>query len=276
MVEGRRDYTGEEVEAARAVLLELGHILSEYWDGIVLVGGWVPYFITPQATAPHEGTKDVDLALNPRKLGESGYSTIGEILMQSLYQQDTKKAFRYYRTVPIKGRSVRVMVDFLTGSNGGDAEEGRLQEIQDVMASALHGCDVAFLDPVAQDFTGIFPDGGKDEVALRVASIPSFLVMKGFALHNRGGADGRKDAYDIYYCVKNYPGGVEALAALFHPYLENPLIQEGLSRIAEKFATLEHIGPQFVSDRGENKEEIERLRRDSYEQIQAFLNLLGK
>ena len=36
---GRRDYTQEEVEAARQVLTELAHILAEYWDGVVVVGG---------------------------------------------------------------------------------------------------------------------------------------------------------------------------------------------------------------------------------------------
>ena len=42
MVDGRRDYSEEEVEAAHAVLTELAHILREYWSGIVVVGGWVP------------------------------------------------------------------------------------------------------------------------------------------------------------------------------------------------------------------------------------------
>jgi len=38
----KRDYTAEAVEAARSVMLELSHLLGEYRDGIVIVGGWVP------------------------------------------------------------------------------------------------------------------------------------------------------------------------------------------------------------------------------------------
>lgn len=36
-----RDYSADQVEAARSVLLELVHLLGEYRDDIVVVGGWV-------------------------------------------------------------------------------------------------------------------------------------------------------------------------------------------------------------------------------------------
>ena len=156
---------------------------------------------------------------------------MGETLMQSLYQQDTKKPFRYYRTVTIATKSVRVIVDFLTGENQAVAD-GRTQIVQDVTASAMHGCDLAFLDPVEMEFTGQHPGGGQDTVTVRVASITAFVVMKGLALHNRGGDDGRKDACDICYCIRNFPGGIEALATRFQPYLSNALVQEGLTKIA--------------------------------------------
>ena len=38
----RQDYRAEGVEAARSVLVELVHLLGEYKDDIVLIGGWVP------------------------------------------------------------------------------------------------------------------------------------------------------------------------------------------------------------------------------------------
>jgi len=38
----RRDYTDEAVKAAKSVLIELTHLLGEYRDNIVLIGGWVP------------------------------------------------------------------------------------------------------------------------------------------------------------------------------------------------------------------------------------------
>lgn len=272
---GRRDYTAEEVRAARSVLIELTHLLSDYSAGIVVVGGWVPYFTIPQGSSPHEGTKDVDVALSPALIGKEGYKSMGEILLSALYQQDPKKPFRYYRSVPMEERRVSVIVDFLTGENEGQGENGRLQEVQDLMASTMHGCDVAFVDPIPMELTGEHPGGGRDTVTVKVASLPSFLVMKGLALHNRGGEDGRKDAYDIYYCLKNVPGGLETLADRFAPYLSHPVVQESLLKIAAKFKTLEHIGPRFVADRGDDEEEREFLRRDAFEQVSDLLKLLG-
>jgi len=48
----RRDYTAEAVEAAKSVLIELTHLLGEYRDNIVLIGGWVPELLIPQKPRP--------------------------------------------------------------------------------------------------------------------------------------------------------------------------------------------------------------------------------
>ena len=64
----RRDYTAEGVEAARSVLVELVHLLGEYKDDIVLIGGWVPEVLLPHYTGPHVGSLDVDIALNHQKI----------------------------------------------------------------------------------------------------------------------------------------------------------------------------------------------------------------
>ena len=37
-----------------------------------------------------------------------------------------------------------------------------------------------------------------------------------------------KDAWDIYYCLLNYPGGIDAPAEEFKPHLYHGLVQEGL------------------------------------------------
>lgn len=50
------------------------------------------------------------------------------------------------------------------------------------------------------------PEGGINTVEIAVCSVPALLAMKGFALQKRYK---QKDAYDTYYCVHNYPGGIE-------------------------------------------------------------------
>lgn len=49
----RSDYPALAVEAARSVLLELGHLLGQYRQHIVVVGGWVPVFLCPEPEEPH-------------------------------------------------------------------------------------------------------------------------------------------------------------------------------------------------------------------------------
>ena len=46
-----RDYSGDLVEAAHSVLLELVRLLGEYRDDLVVVGGWVPQLILPARRA---------------------------------------------------------------------------------------------------------------------------------------------------------------------------------------------------------------------------------
>ena len=47
MAEERLDYTAAAVDAAKSVLIELMHILGEYRDDMVLVGGWIPDLLIP-------------------------------------------------------------------------------------------------------------------------------------------------------------------------------------------------------------------------------------
>jgi tRNA nucleotidyltransferase/poly(A) polymerase len=87
MVVKRTDYTTEAVEAAHSVLLELSHLLGEYRDRIVIVGGWVPELLLGDINPPHIGSLDVDLALDHRKLSEEGYRTILQLLDSQGYKK---------------------------------------------------------------------------------------------------------------------------------------------------------------------------------------------
>jgi hypothetical protein len=98
--------------------------------------------------------------------------------------------------------------------------------------------------------------------------------MKGMALHDR---IKEKDAWDIYYCVKNYPGGNEKLSEDFKKHLGNNLVLEGLNKIAEKFESVDHYGPSAVADFDEVSDLEERafLQRDAFERIHDLLTRLG-
>lgn len=92
-----RDYSAEQVQAARSVLLELVRLLGEYREDIVLVGGWVPDLILPHAEQQHVGSIDVDLALDHRHLQEIGYETIQGLLQKRGYEPDPRQPFIFNR-----------------------------------------------------------------------------------------------------------------------------------------------------------------------------------
>ena len=271
----RRDYTAEAVAAAKSVLIELTHLLGEYRDNIVLIGGWVPELLISPKPRPHVGSIDIDLALNHVKIQEEGYRLIEELLTsRGYYQEEEKQPFIFFRDVPLGGSVIKVQVDLLSGEYEGTGKAHRTQAIQGMKARKARGCDLAF-DMVREiSVEGEIPGGGLDRVTVRIASIVPFLVMKGMALDDRLK---EKDAWDIYYCLIAYPGGIDALVEEFRPHLSHGLVREGLGKIATHFSSLKSLGPKFVADFEEagDPEEVERIVRDAYERIHAFLNRLG-
>jgi hypothetical protein len=269
-----RDYSADQVQAARSVLLELIHLLGEYRDDIVVVGGWVPQLILPAGPVLHVGSIDVDLALNHRTLRQAGYATIQTLLSRRSYQQDPRQPFIFHRTVVVNGNAIEVEVDLLAGEYEGTGRQHRTQPVHEGRARKARGCDLAFDLYVETEIEGELPEGGKDHARIRVSSVVAFLVMKGMALHDRLK---EKDAWDIYFTVTNYPGGLDVLAAEIRPHLGHQLVQEGLQKIAEKFASPEHMGPKFVADFEDIQDRDERAvrTRDAYERVSYLLSALG-
>ena len=268
----QKDYSEELVRAARSVLLELMHLLGEYWESIVLVGGWVPDLLLGSKESPHIGSIDIDLALNHLKLRDEGYKSIQELLIQREYVQG-KQPFIFNRTVMIEGNKITVQVDLLSGEYQGTGKSHRHQNIQGGLARKTRGCDLVFDNPIVVTIQGELPGGARDTVKVRVASIVPFLVMKGMALDERLK---EKDAWDIYYCVQNYPGGLDHLAAEFRSHLGHGLVKEGLEKIAKHFGSERHLGPRFVADFDEISEPEEReiRERDAYEKVRYLLEKL--
>jgi len=121
---------------------------------------------------------------------------------------------------------------------------------------------------------GNLPGGAKDSAIIRVASIVPFLIMKAIVLDDRLK---EKDAYDIYYCLKQYSDKLDDLVAEFRPHLKNGLIIEGLEKLAKHFASEEHTGPKLVAAFEEITDEEDRIQmeRDAFERVNYLLQELG-
>jgi len=77
------DYSGCQAEAARRVLIDLGQVLASFADCLVVVGGWTPDLLLPDADPPHVGSIDVDLALDVAKLADGRYAELITLLLDT-------------------------------------------------------------------------------------------------------------------------------------------------------------------------------------------------
>ena len=267
-----RDYRADAVDAARAAMIELTHLLGEYRDDIVVVGGWVPPLLVGES-AQHVGSTDVDLALNHMTLTEPGYRSIGKLLADAAYKQDPNQPFIYRKMVQVRGKGVEVQVDLLAGEYGGTGKRRRTQRMQDVQPRKARGCDLAFDGPVEVRVEGTLPNGSADTVLVRVAAVGPFIAMKGIALRDRLK---EKDAYDIYFLLRSL--SERAILKSLRGLLNHGLVLESLGIVGEKFASTSHVGPQHVADFLEEHDPEERsvLVRDVFERVQGFLSAVNK
>lgn len=268
------DYTAPKVEAARRVIIELMHLLKHYYNDLAIIGGWVPDLGISNNKMPYTGSMDVDLAVNHRNITEEGYRNMHELLMNAGYYLGNQP-FIYLKKVQLGTDEVTVQVDFLAGESSGTGNSHRHQNVHGIKARKAKGCDIVFDIPaIERTLEGKLPTGGLDSVKVKVASAVPFIVMKGFALDDRLK---QKDAWDIYYYLNNYPGGVDRIIEEFKPHLENKLVQEGLQKLKKHFASIDHAGPNSVTNfEGiTDSEEQERVKRDAFERVDYLLRKLG-
>lgn len=269
------DYDDRTTRTVKSVLIEIGQILASFNGKFAIVGGMVPWLLLSEADMPHIGTGDVDLVLDPSELRDGEYVRLVEALQENGYQQrDNLRRFQLVRTVAARdgGADIDVVVDFLMPRDA-EITRNRPPLISQFAVQRAHGTDLAlkFYQMVAID--GDMPDGGRNRVRVAVASIPALLAMKGYAIHGRLK---RKDAYDIYYSVRNFPGGVDALVRATQPLLDVPSAREGYSLIAGKFRDAEDFGPTSVRQFVEGSHLLgertpDQWQQDAFGQVDAWL-----
>lgn len=270
-------YDDRTSEAVRAVLIEIAQVLGDFEGRYAIVGGAVPWLLLENEDMPHVGTLDVDIALAAAELGEGQYATLIEALMSAGYEQ-RGKAFQLVRNVkPIDdGPPIDVVVDFLRPT---DAEivKNTPPLVSDfaVIRGSGTGLALQFYEMVA--IAGRMPAGGNNRVEIAVASIPALLVMKGFAIKKRFK---RKDAYDIHYSIRNYPGGIEALAPACVRLLTFEDAVTAFGYIGEKFDEPNGFGPSCVRQFVESSQiqadlTLDQWQQDAFGQVDALLRAMG-
>jgi len=279
LVEGT-DYSERGTQAVFSVLIELAQVLGAQSGKFILVGGLVPGLIFKEVEPEHIGTLDVDIELNPDALGDYGYVEMVEALEQHGYQRniDGLKPFQMLRRVPMdEGEDVDVVIDLLMPENASvKAKEETI--IDGLIIQRISGGDVAINHAKKLSLKGRMPDGRNNEVEVLVASIPALLVMKGYAIGNR---DKEKDAYDIWFCIRNFEAGIEVLASECLAIIDEPGVKQGYQFIFQKFKEENGFGPQtvrkFLAERPDQVGELDsdQIQADAHFRVKQWCDLLG-
>jgi hypothetical protein len=273
------EYDDRTTAAVKAVLVEIGQILGSFKGKFAVVGGAVPWLLLDNFEMPHVGTIDVDLGLDAEALADGEYVRLVDALMTHGYGQNKKlKKFQLVRRIEAtdEGDPIDIVVDFLMPRDA-VIDRNKPPIIEDFAVQRADGTDLAMRFNQMVAVRGAMPNGGTNQVEIAVCSIPALLAMKGYAVHNRLK---QKDAYDIYYCIRNYPEGIDALAKDCLPLLNLPSGATGYGFINEKFDVIDGFGPTCVKNFVQDSKILgdrtpDQWQQDAFGQVDAWLRAIG-
>ncbi len=272
-------YDDRTTAAVKSVLIEISQILGSFKGKFAVIGGAVPWLLLDNDEMHHVGTIDIDLSLDAEALADTAYVALIDALMGNGYEQrETLRRFQLVRNVTTTdgGPSIDVIVDFLMPRHA-EIEKRIPPLLGNFAVQRADGADLATRFYQMTAISGPMPNGGMNTVEVAVCSIPALLAMKGYALNGRLK---QKDAYDVYFCIRNYTNGIDGLAQACRPLLDFDSGATGFRYIAEKFDTPDGFGPtsvrRFVEDtRILGDRTPDQWQQDAFGQVDALLHELG-
>jgi hypothetical protein len=261
-----------EARAGHAVLIEVLTILGTYRDGMVLIGGWVPELMFPGTG--HTGSFDVDVALDATKIRPHAYESIRKQLTAEGYVQAELHIGVFTKELGDGAGAITVKLDLVTGEEPEETAAEPRALVQDLSIGRLRGVEIALDHTLNITLKGKLPSGVENTVTARIVTVPAYLCLKAFALNERMK---KKDAYDVYFCLKNYAGGPAALARNCRELLGIPRATEAMGILKQKFETLNSIGPQWAGEVASGQgEDSESVARDAFERASVFFRELNR
>jgi len=271
------EYSKEQVQLVTATCLYVATILGDYMEQAVIVGGLVPSILIDQKNLPdgadsHAGTMDLDMGLTLAIFDNKRYQAITDRLRSAKFSPDVNEQGNLIRQRWKIEKAGKVTIDFLVPPVGEDDAGGQIKDIEkDFAAVITPGLELAFKDRIKITLEGytIFGETAKRDVY--VCGPGAFVVLKALAFRNRGE---NKDAYDLYYHIRNYGSGVEDVANALKPLLHEKETKEALKILKEDFADNDSVGAiraaRFLTDSTD-----ETIQADVAGFVHALLDLIG-
>ena len=245
------EHKSGQVELVRATCLYVATKLGDMMDDLLIVGGLVPSLIVdqvnlPEGTVPHVGTMDLDVGLQLTLLDEGRYRKLTERLRDAGFEMDKNDGGNPTRQRWAITNTGTVTVDFLVPPSREGDRGGKLRDIEpDFAAIIAPGLRCAFRNrkQVALDGRTLFGEKARREVW--VCDAGAYVVLKALAFDSRGE---NKDAYDLFYVVRNYGSGIGEVVDKLRPLLDDDEAIKAVDVLRRDFTDPETVGPRRVAE----------------------------
>jgi hypothetical protein len=224
--------------------------LGDLMDEVVIVGGLVPSLLIDQEGLPadvprHAGTADLDIGLALGLLNEGRYRTLAERLRDAGFSRDKNEGGKLTNQRWKIDGPEKVTMDFLIPPSRPSATGGTLHNLEtDFAAVIAPGLDLAFKDRERVRIQGRTIRGEPAQRDVWVCGPGAYVVLKALAFENRGE---EKDAYDLYYVLRNFGTGVKDVAQRLRPLLKSAHVKRALATLERDFLSADGVGPLRVA-----------------------------
>lgn len=271
------DYTPDDLKLVHSGCLEVAVRFGDLLDDIVIVGGLVPALLVDlgrehspstswSAIDRHVGTQDLDLGFAVALLDEERYKEIAQRLRQHDFQPDENEEGNRTTHRWKHADHENLTIDFLIPPVEDDDQGGQIRNLEsDFSALIVPGLGLAFEDIEHIAMSGTILNGSDVTRPLPVCGPGAFVVLKALAWKRRGN---QKDAYDLFYVVRNYGTEPGAVAERLQPFLAagNPEAEEA-ARVLKQDFDASDVGPAAVSEFVHGHSDDEALKAD----VSAFI-----
>lgn len=244
-------YTSGHLTRVRATCLYVATKLGDLMDDLVVVGGLAPSLLIDQERLPtgsdvHVGTTDLDLGLTVALLGNGRYAALTERLRRAGFTPDENEHGNRTRQRWKIEEGAGVTVDFLIPPTLPSDRGGNLRNLEpDFAAVIAPGLELAFLDRQCVALSGQTIMGETATREVWVCGPGAYVVLKALAFDGRGE---NKDAYDLFYVVRNYGTGVGDVAEAMRPLLGYAFTAEAVEILSRDFLDHNSVGPRRVAE----------------------------
>jgi len=271
-------YTPEHLELVRATCLYVATKLGDLMDDLVIVGGLAPSLLIDQVNLPegadtHVGTTDLDVGLKVALLDQQRYTALTERLRRAGFSQDVNEDGNPTRQRWKIEETVKVTVDFLIQPTLPDDQGGKLRDIEPGFAALIApGLHLAFVDRhrvTLSEKTILGEEATRD---IWVCGAGAYIILKALAFGIRGE---NKDAYDLFYVLRNFGEGTRDVADALRPLMGDDSTTQALEALSRNFLDHNALGPrrvaEFLSD-GPN----DAIQADTVGLVEELLRELGE